>query len=121
MGVVVVAIILGVAVGASYQVPSDPDSYHRDFPEDWNYEGVLSYEYSERGELSEGESTQMEVDLNCEVVCKDDKFEIINKAFKLEPVNRIPYSVWKHFPEDDKEPGTLVKAQLAFQKKYHDI
>lgn len=47
-----------------------------------------------------------------------DKFEIINRAFKLENVDRIPYSVWKHFPEDDKEPETLVKAQLTFQKKY---
>jgi len=47
-----------------------------------------------------------------------DKFEIIKKAFNLETVDRIPYSLWKHFPEDDKEPETLVKAQLAFQKKY---
>jgi uroporphyrinogen decarboxylase len=48
----------------------------------------------------------------------NDKFDIINKAFKLETADRIPYSLWKHFPEDDKEPETLVKAQLDFQEKY---
>jgi len=47
-----------------------------------------------------------------------DKFEIIKKAFKSEPTERVPYAIWKHFPEFDKTPEGLLKAQMDFQKKF---
>ncbi|MFX1281503.1 MAG: uroporphyrinogen decarboxylase family protein [Promethearchaeota archaeon] len=47
-----------------------------------------------------------------------DKFELIKKAFKVEPTERIPYAIWKHFPEFDKTPEGLLKAQMDFQKKF---
>ena len=47
-----------------------------------------------------------------------DKFEIIKKAFKTEATERVPYAIWKHFPEFDKTPEGLLKAQMDFQKKY---
>ncbi|MFX1572502.1 MAG: uroporphyrinogen decarboxylase family protein [Promethearchaeota archaeon] len=47
-----------------------------------------------------------------------DKFELIKKAFKVEPTERVPYAIWKHFPEFDKTPEGLLKAQMDFQKKY---
>ena len=47
-----------------------------------------------------------------------DKFELIKKAFKAEPTDRVPYAIWKHFPEFDKTPDGLLKAQMDFQKKY---
>ncbi|MBY8991212.1 MAG: hypothetical protein KGD58_10705 [Candidatus Lokiarchaeota archaeon] len=47
-----------------------------------------------------------------------DKFELIKKAFKAEPTERVPYAIWKHFPEFDKTPDGLLKAQMDFQKKY---
>ncbi|MFX1305079.1 MAG: uroporphyrinogen decarboxylase family protein [Promethearchaeota archaeon] len=47
-----------------------------------------------------------------------DKFELIKKAFKAEITERVPYAIWKHFPEFDKTPEGLLKAQMDFQKKY---
>ncbi len=47
-----------------------------------------------------------------------DKFELINKAFKAEPTERVPYAIWKHFPEFDKTPEGLLKAQIDFQDKF---
>ncbi|MHA2326617.1 MAG: uroporphyrinogen decarboxylase family protein, partial [Promethearchaeota archaeon] len=47
-----------------------------------------------------------------------DKFEIIKRAFKAESTERAPYAIWKHFPEFDKTPEGLLKAQMDFQKKY---
>lgn len=47
-----------------------------------------------------------------------DKFELIKKAFKAEPTERVPYAIWKHFPEFDKTPEGLLKAQMDFQKKF---
>jgi len=47
-----------------------------------------------------------------------DKFEIISKTFKREPTKRVPFALWKHFPEYDKTPNGLFKAQMEFQKKY---
>ena len=49
---------------------------------------------------------------------KLDKFERINKAFKSEPTDFVPYALWKHFPEYDKTPEGLFKAQMEFQKKF---
>ncbi|MFX1501438.1 MAG: uroporphyrinogen decarboxylase family protein [Promethearchaeota archaeon] len=47
-----------------------------------------------------------------------DKFELIKKAFKAEPTEKVPYAIWKHFPEFDKTPDGLLKAQMNFQKKF---
>ena len=47
-----------------------------------------------------------------------DKFERINKAFRSEPTDLVPYALWKHFPEYDKTPEGLFKAQMEFQKKF---
>ena len=47
-----------------------------------------------------------------------DKFELIKRAFKVEPTERVPYAVWKHFPEFDKTPEGLLKAQMDFQNKF---
>jgi len=47
-----------------------------------------------------------------------DKFELIKKAFKSETTERAPYAIWKHFPEFDKTPEGLLKAQMDFQKKF---
>ena len=47
-----------------------------------------------------------------------DKFEIIKKAFKTEATERVPYAIWKHFPEFDKTPEGFLKAQMDFQKKF---
>ena len=47
-----------------------------------------------------------------------DKFNLIKKAFKVEPTERVPYAIWKHFPEFDKSPEGLLKAQMEFQNKF---
>lgn len=47
-----------------------------------------------------------------------DKFERINKAFRSESTDFVPYALWKHFPEYDKSPEGLFKAQLEFQDKF---
>ena len=47
-----------------------------------------------------------------------DKFDIIRKAFKAEPTERVPFAIWKHFPEFDKSPEGLLKAQMDFQNKF---
>ncbi len=47
-----------------------------------------------------------------------DKFNLIKKAFKSEPTEKVPYAIWKHFPEFDKSPEGLLKAQIDFQNKF---
>jgi uroporphyrinogen decarboxylase len=47
-----------------------------------------------------------------------DKFNLIKKALKAEPTEKIPYAIWKHFPEFDKTPEALLKAQMDFQNKF---
>jgi uroporphyrinogen decarboxylase len=47
-----------------------------------------------------------------------DKFEIIKKVFKAKPTEKVPYAIWKHFPEFDKSPEGLLKAQMDFQNKF---
>ena len=47
-----------------------------------------------------------------------DKFDIIRKAFKAEPTERVPFAIWKHFPDFDKSPEGLLKAQMDFQNKF---
>jgi len=47
-----------------------------------------------------------------------DKFDLIKKALKVEPTEKVPYAIWKHFPEFDKNPEELFKAQMDFQTKF---
>jgi len=47
-----------------------------------------------------------------------DKFNLIKKVFKAEPTEKVPYAIWKHFPELDKTPEGLLKAQMDFQNKF---
>jgi len=47
-----------------------------------------------------------------------DKFDLINKALKAEPTERVPYAIWKHFPEFDKSSEGLLRAQMIFQNKF---
>ncbi len=47
-----------------------------------------------------------------------DKFDLIKKALKAEPTEKVPYAIWKHFPEYDKSPEGLLKAQMEFQTKF---
>jgi len=47
-----------------------------------------------------------------------DKFDLIKKALKAEPTERVPYAIWKHFPEFDKSPEGLLRAQMIFQNKF---
>ena len=47
-----------------------------------------------------------------------DKFDLIKKALKAEPTEKVPYAIWKHFPEFDKNPEELLKAQMDFQTKF---
>ena len=47
-----------------------------------------------------------------------DKFNLIKKAFKAKPTEKVPYAIWKHFPEFDKTSEGLLKAQMDFQNKY---
>ncbi|MFX1479440.1 MAG: uroporphyrinogen decarboxylase family protein [Promethearchaeota archaeon] len=47
-----------------------------------------------------------------------DKFNLIKKAFKAESTEKVPYAIWKHFPEFDKTPEGLLKAQMDFQNKF---
>lgn len=35
-----------------------------------------------------------------------------------EPVDRIPVSLWRHFPVDDQDPVTLARSVLLFQQIY---
>ena len=47
-----------------------------------------------------------------------DKFDLIKKALKAEPTEKVPYAIWKHFPEFDKGSEGLLKAQMEFQNKF---
>ncbi len=47
-----------------------------------------------------------------------NKFERIRAAITREPVDRIPYAVWCHFPEVDRSPAGLAQATLRFHQRY---
>ncbi|NVM43819.1 MAG: hypothetical protein HWN79_02790 [Candidatus Lokiarchaeota archaeon] len=47
-----------------------------------------------------------------------DKFDLIKKSLKGHPTEKVPYAIWKHFPEFDKSPEGLFKAQMDFQNKF---
>jgi uroporphyrinogen decarboxylase len=47
-----------------------------------------------------------------------NKFERIKAAINREPVDRIPYALWRHFPEVDRSPAGLAQATLRFHQRY---
>ena len=42
----------------------------------------------------------------------------IRAAINREPVDRIPYAVWRHFPAVDRSPAGLAQATLRFHERY---
>jgi len=47
-----------------------------------------------------------------------DKFNLIKQTFKAESTEKVPYAIWKHYPEFDKSPEELLKAQMRFQNAF---
>ena len=39
-------------------------------------------------------------------------------ALAREPVDRVPYAVWRHFPQVDRNPAGLAQSTLRFQDRY---
>ena len=48
-----------------------------------------------------------------------DRFSVLKAAFASQKTEKVPYALWKHFPEADKTSEGLAKAQLDFQKKFN--
>jgi uroporphyrinogen decarboxylase len=44
--------------------------------------------------------------------------ERILAAINREPVDRVPYAVWRHFPAVDRSPAGLAQATLRFHERY---
>jgi uroporphyrinogen decarboxylase len=44
--------------------------------------------------------------------------ERIGRSQRGEALDRTPISFWRHFPNEDQDPGRLVEAMLAFQERY---
>jgi uroporphyrinogen decarboxylase len=44
--------------------------------------------------------------------------ERIRAAINREPVDRVPYAVWRHFPAVDRSPAGLAQATLRFHERY---
>ncbi len=44
--------------------------------------------------------------------------ERLKAAINREPVDRVPYAVWRHFPTVDRSPAGLAQATLRFQERY---
>ena len=42
----------------------------------------------------------------------------IAAALNREPVDRVPYAVWRHFPQVDRNPAGLAQATLRFHERY---
>jgi uroporphyrinogen decarboxylase len=42
----------------------------------------------------------------------------IRAALNREPVDRIPYAVWRHFPAVDRSPAGLAQSTLRFHERY---
>lgn len=50
------------------------------------------------------------------------KKERVLAALKKEEVDRVPHSIWLHYPHRDQDPRTLAETQVDFMKKYdHDF
>ncbi len=46
------------------------------------------------------------------------KRERVYAALSGQPVDRVPISFWRHFPDRDLDPVALAEALLAFQRRY---
>jgi uroporphyrinogen decarboxylase len=44
--------------------------------------------------------------------------ERIHAAINRQPVDRVPYAVWRHFPAVDHSPAGLAQATLRFHERY---
>jgi uroporphyrinogen decarboxylase len=44
--------------------------------------------------------------------------ERIGAAIRREPVDRVPYALWRHFPAVDRSPAGLAQATLRFHDHY---
>jgi uroporphyrinogen decarboxylase len=44
--------------------------------------------------------------------------ERIVAAINRQPVDRVPYAVWRHFPAVDRSPAGLAQATLRFHERY---
>lgn len=42
----------------------------------------------------------------------------LSAALARQPVDRVPYAVWRHFPQVDRNPAGLAQATLRFQERY---
>ena len=48
-----------------------------------------------------------------------DRFSLVKDTFQQQKTEKIPYALWKHFPEADKTAEGLASAQLDFQRKFN--
>jgi uroporphyrinogen decarboxylase len=44
--------------------------------------------------------------------------ERLQAAINRQPVDRVPYAVWRHFPSVDRSPAGLAQATLRFHERY---
>src|SRR5439155_1524479 len=44
--------------------------------------------------------------------------ERVLAAINREPVDRVPYAVWRHFPSVDRSAAGLAQATLRFHERY---
>ncbi len=44
--------------------------------------------------------------------------ERLQAAIERRPVDRVPYAVWRHFPQVDRNPAGLAQATLRFHERY---
>ena len=44
--------------------------------------------------------------------------ERVMAAVNRQPVDRVPYAVWRHFPSVDRSPAGLAQATLRFHERY---
>jgi uroporphyrinogen decarboxylase len=42
----------------------------------------------------------------------------LSAALNRQPVDRVPYAVWRHFPQVDRNPAGLAQATLRFHERY---
>jgi uroporphyrinogen decarboxylase len=42
----------------------------------------------------------------------------LQAAIARQPVDRVPYAVWRHFPQVDRNPAGLAQATLRFHERY---
>ena len=46
------------------------------------------------------------------------KLERLQAAIRREPVDRVPYAVWRHFPDVDRSAPALAQTTLRFHERY---